>query len=229
MRIHTDICKVPGFPFTANRAAQKEYGYDRGHPLLRPYFCSPFLVRYYYWKKLEVVASMLNYDPRSIALDIGCGPGIFLPTLAMFFDDVIGIDVNGDDLKIAYKVCEFLGMKNVSLHNIDMVNMSMKKDDIGAVFAIDVFEHIKNLPPLIDNLYSVMKKGAMLVVSAPTENLFNDLARRSMGFIKPETHYHNSLNIKDALDSRFRILKIRRTFNLPRALSPAEIFLYTKI
>lgn len=228
MQIRTDICKVPGFPFTANLAAQQEYGYSKGHPLIRPYFQSPPPVRFYYWRKLKLVSSLFKYNPRSVVLDVGCGPGIFIPTLANFFDRVIAIDINDDDLRIARRVCESLKIKNVSLFNINLVNAPIQNESIDIVFAIDVFEHIESLSLMVDNLCAMMNNDAMLIVSAPTENLFNDIARMSAGFVKPETHYHSSSEIKSVLDSRFRMLKRKRTFNLPWSLSPAEVFLYAK-
>ena len=109
-----------------------------------------------------------------------------------------------------------------------MGSAPLEKESIDIVFSIDVFEHIKDLYPSIDMLYNVMKEGAHLVISAPTENTFNDLARRSMGFVKPDTHYHNSSEIKDMLDPKFKLLKRKRLFGLPRSLSPAEVFLFVK-
>jgi 2-polyprenyl-3-methyl-5-hydroxy-6-metoxy-1,4-benzoquinol methylase len=223
-----DICKVPGFPFTAGSAAQKEYGYVHGHPLIRPYYVSSFPVRYYYWKKLRLICSLFDFDRHATVLDIGCGPGILLPTLANFFDKVTALDINKDDVEIADRVCGHLGLKNVSLYNVDMAAACLPEKSIDVAFSIDVFEHIKDLSPTIKNMYRAMKDGGLIVVSAPTENAFNDIARRVMGFSKPDTHYHSSIQIKEMLEHDFRLIKRKRLFRLPRAISPAEVFLFMK-
>jgi ubiquinone/menaquinone biosynthesis C-methylase UbiE len=223
-----DIKKVQGYPFAAGKAAQDEYGYEKGHPLIRPYFESSFPVKYYYWKKMELICSLYKYDPRSVVLDIGCGPGIFIPTLAKFFSKVIAVDINGDDIEIAQKICSSLGIQNTTFLLADAAKAPVDRESVDIVFSIDVFEHIKDLIPSIEGLHAIIKKDGILVVSAPTENRFNDIARKLMGYTKPDTHYYTSREIEKMLGSRFRLLKRKRLFNLPRMLSPAEVFVFIK-
>lgn len=43
-----------------------------------------------------VEALQSNADPKALAVDFGCGPGLYLPTLARLFGQVVGVDLSSE-------------------------------------------------------------------------------------------------------------------------------------
>jgi ubiquinone/menaquinone biosynthesis C-methylase UbiE len=223
-----NIRKIKGYPFESKDKTKYEYGFEQGHPLIRPYFESNYLIRYFYWKKLYLIANLGVYNPQLTAMDIGCGPGIFLPSLSSNFKKVFAVDINIDDLAIADTICGSLNLKNVSLVHSDISALPFSQESIDIAFSVDVLEHILDISGALDRIYATLKKRGYLIVSAPTENKINCFFRKVMGYKKPSTHYYNSREIEGELTKKFKFVKKITPFNLPRLLSAVEIFLFIK-
>ncbi|MBE0428842.1 MAG: class I SAM-dependent methyltransferase [Thermoleophilia bacterium] len=223
-----DITRVEGYPFKASAEAKEEYGSDREHPILDRYFDASAPVRYFYWKKLEMLCDLDEYDGGGTALAAGCGPGVELPTLATGFRKVIALDLNGDDLEIARAICRAENLANVEIVEADLLDPGEGQDGADTVFLIDVLEHFPDPAPAVESVYRLLPEGGKLVMVAPTENRLNDWLRRALGYSKPATHYHDSRALEQAARRRFRLARKVRPFGLPRALSLSEIFLFVK-
>lgn len=229
MRVKTfNIREIDGYPFSVTDEARDDYPDCRVHPLIDPYFESHSIVKYFYWKKIRIVMDMHDYDPRSKVIDMGCGPGIFLPTLSENFDEVVALDINDSDLRIAGSICSSLGLENVRIMHSDIAHLELPDESIDVAFSMDALEHIRELEAAMDKLHAVLREGGQLVISAPTENRFNDVSRRSLGFEKPKSHYYGSREIARLAASRFRLLKRTTPFRMPWSLSVVEMYLLEK-
>jgi 2-polyprenyl-3-methyl-5-hydroxy-6-metoxy-1,4-benzoquinol methylase len=226
--INFDIKSIDGYPFTASDEARDEYNVYKGHPLIDPYFESNSLIKYFYWKKVRIVLGLDSYDPAATVIDVGCGPGIFVPTLADNFRKVYGLDINPDDLRIATAIKESLDLANVEIIQSDIAHLSIGNGAVDIVFSMDALEHIVELDVALDKISDTLKDGGQLVVCAPTENWINDFSRRIMGYEKPKTHFHTSKDIERAASRRFQLQKKARPFHLPHWLSVVEMFLFVK-
>lgn len=223
-----DISKIEGYPFSVTDEARDDYPDSTIHPLIDPYFESSRIVKYFYWKKIHMVMELGDYDPRSTVLDMGCGPGIFLPTLSANFNKVIALDINDSDLRIAASICRSLGLENVEITHSDIAHLQLGDNAIDIAFSLDALEHIKDLEAAFDKLNAAIREGGYLVFSAPTENLFNDISRRSLGFEKPKSHYYGSRDIARLAAKSFRLVKRITPFRMPWSLSVVEMYLFQK-
>lgn len=224
--VRFDIRGVSGYPFEANAEAREEYGDHAAHPILDRYFEAPAPVRWFYWRKFDVLARLDPYGGS--ALVAGCGPGVELPTLATGFDRVVALDINGDDLDIARAICRHTGVTNVEILQADLMATPVAPGSLDTVFMIDSLEHFPDPGPAVDAVHAMLRDGGKFVVVAPTENRFNDWLRRAMGYRKPTSHYHTSQQLERAVRRRFRLVRKVRQLGLPRFLSLAEIFLFAK-
>lgn len=223
-----DIKAIDGYPFAASDEARDEYRVYQGHPLIDPYFESNSLIKYFYWKKVKIVLGLDDFDPGASVIDVGCGPGIFVPTLSRNFRQVYALDINPDDLRIATAIKGTLDLKNVEIIQSDIAHLALGDDAVDIIFSMDALEHIVELGGALDKIHATLRDGGRLVICAPTENWINDCSRRIMGYDKPKTHFHTSKQIEQEALRRFRLLKKVRPFRLPRGLSVVEMFLLVK-
>lgn len=93
-------------------------------------------------------------------LEVGCGEGNFLKEAERYFD-VTGIDISEYAINKAKKI---LGNK-VSVGNIERINLQSNYYD--AIAAFNLLEHLENPKDVIKKLYSVLKKGGILMGSVP--------------------------------------------------------------
>lgn len=229
MKVETfDIKAIDGYPFVASEEARDEYNVYHGHPLIDPYFESNSLIKYFYWKKVRIVLGLDRYDTAATVIDVGCGPGIFVPSLARNFSKVFALDINPEDLRIARAIRDSLGLGNVEIIESDIAHLSLGDGAVDIVFSMDALEHIVELGGALDKIHATLKPGGQLVICAPTENWINDFSRKIMGYAKPKTHFHTSKDIEAEAAGRFRLLKKTRPFHLPRGLSVVEMFLFSR-
>ncbi len=93
----------------------------------RLYFYPIRFVRKFFWARLKAIhRSMLKTVPqRRVAIDFGCGSGVFLPTLANTFDLVQGIDIEAHEAK---EIVNAYKLQNVRLINADIYNLNDARD-----------------------------------------------------------------------------------------------------
>jgi SAM-dependent methyltransferase len=224
--VRFDIATVEGYPFEATAEAKEEYGAHAAHPILDRYFGASAPVRWFYWRKFDIIARLDRFGGN--ALVVGCGPGVELPTLATGFDRVVAIDLNNTDLDIARAICRSQGVTNVEILEADLMKAPVKPGTVDTVFMIDVLEHFLDAGAAVAAVHALLRDGGRFVLVAPTENRFNDGLRRAMGYRKPTSHYHTSRELERVVSGRFRLKRKVRQLGLPRFLSLAEIFLYIK-
>jgi exopolysaccharide biosynthesis WecB/TagA/CpsF family protein len=101
-------------------------------------------------------------------LDVGCGNGAYTIELTKEFAMVVAIDVEPERLK------EFAMVADASVRSgsIDIRRMSAEAiefpdESFDAVTAIEVLEHVTDLPRALAEIARVLKPGGHLYVSAP--------------------------------------------------------------
>jgi SAM-dependent methyltransferase len=125
-------------------------------------------------------------------LDIGCGDGIFA---ALTFKNRItyGLDPNKREL-----ICAKNSNAYENLICAYGNEIPLKDNSVGTVFSNSVLEHIKDLGPVFEEIYRVLKPGGLFVFTIPSErfdsysNLNIVLEKLSLGFIAKK--YRNFYN-----------------------------------
>jgi len=117
----------------------------------------------------------LEDDWQEPILDVGCGDGIFSEILLGKGKQIIGVDFDEIALKEAKKRKVYK-----KLIKCDAKNLPFSANFFASVLANSSLEHIENLEPVLKEIYRVLKKGGVFILSAPSE-------KRARYFILGET------------------------------------------
>jgi len=102
------------------------------------------------------------------ALDLGCGMGELSVFLALQGWDLVGVDMDEKQLKIAHLLSE--ENRNVAKFvKADAYNLPLSNEKFDLVICFDVFEHIEDLMPVFKELYRVSKKNSVIFVRFPNK------------------------------------------------------------
>ncbi len=180
-----------------------------------------------YWSVLQYTLKIAEPNGNGIALDLGCGYGLLLPTLSRYYDEVIGIDADSTSYINASNLVSHLRLNNVRVFLMDGNSMRFKNKTFDVVFCCSILEHSKNLNVILNEIKRILKPGGKIITLSPTEGKFYSFLRFLVGFKKPKDHYLNSDEIRKLIEKFFEIKKVQRfPLNfLPKGLSLFEIIL----
>jgi predicted TPR repeat methyltransferase len=173
-------------------------------------------VRRWFWARLRVIHQSIVHTvpaPRRVAIDFGCGGGVFLPALANTCELVQGIDIAASE---AERLIRHYGLTNVRLIDADIYNMDNTRiEPADIIVAADVLEHFEDLGPPARRLRDWLKDDGYLFTSGPSENFLTRLGRALGGIQKPWDHYHTGYEVEAFLESHgFEKLQSRHVYRL---------------
>lgn len=139
------------------------------------------LISWLFWKRLHAVMDYLERGaPYARTLDFGCGSGVMLPFLASISAEVVAADV--DLLPLEHMRQHMPLAPNVQIWDISKGAISQAPaGSFDLIIALDVLEHVSDLSGTLTQLLRLLRPGAQLVVSGPTENVMYRLGRRLAG------------------------------------------------
>lgn len=105
------------------------------------------------------------------ALDLGCGQGASLPTLARLYTQVVGIDPSLPDLLLARKTLDTGRLDNVQLIQAYGQRLPFPDGSFDYVNALNVFEHVFDLDAILGESFRVLRSGGRL--GADSRNRFD--------------------------------------------------------
>lgn len=159
-------------------------------------------------------------------LDLGCGDGIFLPSLSEAYQTVHGLDLKTDT---AQMMVRHFKLDNVSLYNTDLYAGSLEDGSYDIIFAASFLEHFSDREKLITRINDLLSPGGCLVYSSPTETWLYALGRKMFGYVKPLDHYYSCDEIGQVAAN---YLKCRKTvygpFRMPRFFAAYGVFVFQK-
>ena len=164
------------------------------------------LVRWLFWKRLDVVAGFLSKRGarHGSGLDFGCGLGVQLPTLSATTDLVYATDVV---LMPARYLASRLGLRNVAFVGPDRLSSLPPLDYIVST---DVLEHVREFEAVVRRFGEALKPGGTLVISGPTETALYRVGRILAGFGGKEKYHRTDIfRIHEAIAAdreRFRVV-----------------------
>ncbi len=220
--------------------------------------------------KRELLKEFLNYYPISLALirtleiieiiqdkenltppilDLGCGDGIVFKILQNFIKYEkkalsIGLDLDYKTLKKAEKI---------NVHNYliqsNSKKMPFRNNFFNSIIANSVIEHIREVDDTLFELNRVLKRGGILFLTFPSENLselffFSNLFKRiklikiGKGYAKLKNKLWKHINLFEIeiwesklIKSGFKVLKRKNILNqhityMADILFPASFFYY---
>jgi predicted O-methyltransferase YrrM len=116
---------------------------------------------------------------RRTVIDMGCADGVFLPSLAAHFAQVIGIDRRPEFTDLARDVVEKLHLDNVTVlcnegRSAAEVADVVRPAEASITFVLETLEHVgepgrlyESKVEFVDNLFDLMAPGGLVVASVP--------------------------------------------------------------
>ena len=222
--IDCNFCKfIHIYPIPSDSTLSKLYINDY-YKTTKPQYIKKNETEIEYWnilfdEKLETLEQHLQSRTKKI-LDIGCGPGFFLRRAKKNGWQILGIEPS--NLAATYAQRQGIPVIIDFFQNINLKNLGK----FNAIHMFDVLEHTSNPIEILQNCYSLLKKGGIIVVEIPND--FNILQKTVQKVLKkheywlaPPQHinYFNFSSLTKLLQKiGFKIILKESTF-------PLEIFL----
>ncbi|NOQ29783.1 MAG: methyltransferase domain-containing protein [Helicobacteraceae bacterium] len=171
------------------------------------YFHKNIGVRWLFWERLNQISKIIQKNDsmkKTKCIDFGGGSGIFLPTLAKLFDEVILVDLEPSQAEIIIK--EY-NLTNCKIIKGNIFELTFK--NIDCIIAADVIEHFDNTLDILNQLKTFMNNDTSLITSLPTENWLYVLLRKIFKQEKPVDHYYGS----EEIEKVFRANGLKSTYN----------------
>lgn len=110
--------------------------------------------------RIEKIINLAGKNKR--VLDIGCYDGKITKKLMNEGNEVIGIDISSE----AVKLCKKLGL-NVFQHDIENNKLPPSAGKFDLAIAGEIVEHVVDTDTFIKNIASALKPGGHLILSTP--------------------------------------------------------------
>lgn len=120
-------------------------------------------------------------NPNSILLDCGCGSGNFLLKLSVYgYKNISGSDFSKQAVNLAKEK-----QPNIDIFNADLTKLKdFDKKRYDIIVCSDVLEHINDDVTAINNIYSLLNKNGLLLISVPCNNKYWSLHDDFSGHIR---------------------------------------------
>lgn len=184
-----------------------------------PYYYKP-VVGSIYRERIEQGLALLK-PPYTRILEIGFGSGIVLPSLCTMGESVYGVDLNShvDIVEESLRQARC----NCTLIQADISAAEFEHESFDLIVAFSILEHIRTLPPLINQLQSCLKPGGHLLVGMPRVDRLMERAFQLIGFANiNEHHVSDYKQCLAACEKDFSLIKLA---SLPATL-PESFGLY---
>ncbi|MBX3037037.1 MAG: class I SAM-dependent methyltransferase [Anaerolineales bacterium] len=176
------------------------------------------LINWLFWQRLRKVMEHVENSQYENILDFGCGSGVMLPFLSSISKQVIAMDV---DLLPIQSVQKYIPLaNNVEVKDATKINISdLPNNSFNLIIALDVLEHVQDLPKTLTELFSLLKPNGQLIVSGPTENILYQIGRKIAG---PE--YSGAYHERGIAEIKDEIKKIATIHHIATLYQPIPLF-----
>jgi len=167
------------------------------------------LINWLFWQRLHKVMNYVEADaPYGHVLDFGCGSGVMLPFLCEISTRVTAMDIDLHPFNQVSRQRAFPA--NLQVHDARQVTLKdLPKASFDLIVATDVLEHVADLPGTLTDMGALLKPGAQIVISGPTENIFYKLGRALAGpEYSGDYHERGILEVRDLLAEQMQITQI---------------------
>lgn len=119
----------------------------------------------------DEVCRRFGRDPKSTQvmaglriLDIGCGGGLLSEPLARLGGDVVGADASATNIEIAKLHAEQSGLA-IDYRAVPAEDLAAANETFDVVLALEIVEHVPDMPAFIDVCAGMLRPGGLMVVS----------------------------------------------------------------
>lgn len=177
------------------------------------------IINWLFWQRIRTA---MNHIERSTSqdeiLDFGCGSGVMLPFLAQHSKHVTAIDI---DLLPLERVKGHIPLAaNVEvLDGIQIPISRLPPNSYNLINALDVLEHVDDLPGTLSQLITLLKPGGQLVVSGPTENILYQIGRKLAG-----SEYSGEYHERGIAEIKRELRRLARVEHIATLYHPVPLF-----
>jgi SAM-dependent methyltransferase len=97
-------------------------------------------------------------------LEVGCGQGFVSIHVSDWAEEVVGIDISNNSVKVANKGKQELGRNNVSFLTGDAENLEFENNSFEFVYSIGVLHHTPDTQKGINEIYRVLKPDGTAII-----------------------------------------------------------------
>ncbi len=177
------------------------------------------LINWLFWKRIHTVMNYVEQGaPYERVLDFGCGSGVMLPFLSELSKEVVASDI--DLLPLENMKRHIPLAANVQVHDASsnpIVRLSSGSVDL--ILALDVLEHVKDLPDTLTRLLRLLKPQGQLIISGPTENILYQWGRKLAG---PE--FTGDYHERGVAEIQRTLARLVKTKHIATLYWPAPLF-----
>ena len=135
---------------------------EDGEKFVREYLKEASLYKEYFDSIIKII--LKHKKPQSL-LDVGCGVGIFLQKVKDIGWNAIGVDMS----KAAVQYARSRGL-DVRLGKIEELKFKPRSFDVITLF--QTIEHIEDPIRILKKIYSLLRRGGILILTTPSEESF---------------------------------------------------------
>lgn len=167
------------------------------------------LINWLFWQRLHTAMNYIEkHAPYEKTLDFGCGSGVMLSFLAQHSQHVTATDI---DLVPLERVKKYIPLaENIQVLDTNQKSISqLAPKSFDLINALDVLEHVHDLPRTLMELLNLLRPGGRLVVSGPTENILYQIGRKLAGREYSGAYHERGIaEVKRELNKRAHIQQI---------------------
>ena len=115
------------------------------------------------------VASFLR--PTDRVIDMGCGPGLFLPSLSPLCGQLVAADVSEDFVRQSVETIREFGLTNTKAVQASAEALPFADGEFDVAIVSDTLHHLYNLKRSIDEVSRIVKRGGLILIFEP--NILN--------------------------------------------------------
>ncbi|EPR35564.1 Methyltransferase type 11 [Alkalidesulfovibrio alkalitolerans DSM 16529] len=101
-------------------------------------------------------------------LDLGCGPGNFLPLVSPLCRELVGADIVPDFVAAARGLVDRLDLANVTVRQSDAI-LPFDEGCFDRVLMVDTIHHLEDVRSTLEEVHRVLKPGGRLLVFEPNK------------------------------------------------------------
>jgi len=124
-------------------------------------------------EKISMYCEELHHGaPYGLALENGCGHGLFIPGFARHFRHLYVVDISLCFLLLAAKIIEEENLENVSLFCANIERLPFKSNSFDFVHSNNVIEHVNDQTRLLMEGERVINNSGLFFLLSPNRNSF---------------------------------------------------------
>lgn len=124
--------------------------------------------RYLHCRRRDWVLKQLEAcGPTALALELGPGSGVYLPSLAALSETTLALDYDGAQLRAARATVRDLGATKLAYLQGDLRKLPIADESVDLLLLSEVIEHVRGSALLLSALGKLLKPGGKLILTTP--------------------------------------------------------------